>query len=456
MLTQYLKVWLLVAFLVSRTLADNDPLNVLEKQSSNGCSVLSLIQPIKLADAVAQALCANPQTHVAWATVRYQSALVGSSNAAYYPTLVANIAASQNHDSGGSTNSQSYSKLNGNVVLNYLLYDFGNRDALRNLATSALFSSKNSYESVVQSVFFATLQSYYNLFAAQASLEAYISAENSAKENLNAAQTKVKVGTAVPADRLQAQASYAQAVLTRVGAEGTLALARGNFATTLGFDAQTSFSVTPPLGGRDNSIPKSTLNDLIDQAKKTRPDLVAAQSDIKTADALIVAAKASAMPTISLTSSVNAMDTSTSASTTNSNIGVNLSIPIFTGYATTYKIAEAKEQKGIKEAVAQSLQKQITLDVYTAYTNLLTTNNQEMLTDDLVASASASYDVSLGRYKAGVGTILDAISSQALLSSAKQQKVTTLYSLAIARIALARALGDKALMNSELNKEVGQ
>ncbi|MDD5156861.1 TolC family protein [Sulfurimonas sp.] len=455
-MAQYLKIWLLVVFLISKTLADSDPFSVLEGQNPNGCSVLDLSQPIKLADAVAQALCANPQTHVAWANVRYQSALVGTSNTNYYPTLTANIATSENHDSGKSVGSPNYSKLNGNVVFNYLLYDFGNRDALHNQATSAMLSSKNSYESAVQSVFFTTVQSYYNLFAAQASLEAYISAENAAKESLDAVQTKVKAGIAVPADRLQARASYAQSILTRVGAEGTLALAKGNFAAALGLDAQTSLAVLPPQNSKNSPIPENRLNDLVSKAKEMRPDLVAARSDIKTADAAIIAAKTSAMPTISLASSVNAMDTSASTSTTSSNIGVNLSFPIFTGYATTYKIAEAKEQKGIKEALAKSLEKQVTLDVYTAYTNLLTASNQEALTDDLVVSASASYDVSLGRYRAGVGTILDVVSSQALLSSAKQQKVTTLYLLAIARIALARALGDKELMNNELNKEVGQ
>ncbi|MCX6077287.1 MAG: TolC family protein [Campylobacterales bacterium] len=410
-------------------------------------------QPLNLSVAVNQALCANPQTHVAWASVQYQSALLGGSNAAYLPTVSIGATISGNHDKGSITNIQNYSKESGSIALNYLLYDFGNRDALRDQAAFALLSSKKSYDNILQSVFFGAVQTYYNLFQAQASLDAYKSAESAAKENLEAAETKVKAGVAIPADKLQARAAYAQAILTRAGSEGTLIVAKGNFAAALGLDAQTSLMVTAPSDGHELALPKETLQELINKAKQKRPDLAAVQTDIQTADAALRAARDSGMPTLALTSSINGIDTSTASPTTNSNVGIALSFPIFTGYATTYKVAAAQEQRSIKETIAQSLEKQVTLDVYTAYANLMTASNQEKLIDDLVVSARASYDAAFGRYKAGVGTILDVTSSQVVLSSAQQQKVSALYSLAVARVALAKALGDNELMNNELSKE---
>ena len=457
MLKQCLKLGLITIFFISEVWADSDPFGVLEKPYQNNCSPLNLKQPLNLWIAVDQALCANPQTHTAWASVQYQSALLGESNAAYLPTVSINATLSGNHDKGGITNVQNYSKESGSIALNYLLYDFGNRNALRDQATFALFSSKKSYDNILQSVFFGAVQTYYNLFQAQASLDAYKSAELAAKENLEAAETKVKAGVAIPADKLQARAAYAQAKLTRVSAEGTLSIAKGNFAAALGLDAQTSLLVTPPSSGHKLALPEETLQELINKAKQKRPDLAAVQMDIQTADAALRAARDSGMPTLALTSSINGIDTSTASSTvsptSNSNIGIALSFPIFTGYAITYKIAAAQDQRSIKETIAQSLEKQVALDVYTAYANLMTASNQENLIDDLVVSAHASYDAAFGRYKAGVGTILDVTSSQVVLSSAEQQKISALYSLAVARVALAKALGDNELMNSELSKE---
>jgi outer membrane protein TolC len=333
------------------------------------------------------------------------------------------------------------------------LYDFGNRDAIQDQAMMALLSSKNSYNNTLQSVFFIVVQSYYSLFQAQASLDAYISAEHSAKESLDAAEAKVKAGVAIQAEMLQARAAFAQAVLTRVGAEGTLSIAKGSFAASLGLDAQIPLVVIAPSSSQEHPIPETALVKLIEKAKQNRPDLAAARTDIKTAEAAIRVAHSSNSSTLSLISSVNGTDTSINLPATNANVGIALSFPIFTGYATTYKIAAAEEQRSLKQSMADALERQVALDVYTTYTNLITAGRQEKLTDDLVSSARTSYEVALGRYKTGVGTILDVTSSQSILSSAEQQKINSLYALALTRIALAKALGDNELMKNELIKE---
>jgi outer membrane protein TolC len=188
---------------------------------------------------------------------------------------------------------------------------------------------------------------------------------------------------------------------------------------------------------------------LVAHAKAHRPDLIAAKTDIQTADAALRSARAGGMPTLSLTSGITGVDTALTSPTTNTNVGVVLSIPLFTGYATTYKIAAATAQRSLKESVANATEKQVALEVYTAYTNLLAADKKVQLTDDLLTSAQASYRSALGRYKAGVGTILDVTTAQSLLSSAQQQKVASQYTLSIARVALTKALGDNEATTSK-------
>ena len=57
------------------------------------------------------------------------------------------------------------------------------------------------------------------------------------------------------------------------------------------------------------------------------------------------------------------------------------------------------------------------------------------------ASFSESERVALGRYKAGAGSILDLVTAQSALASARQQQVQALYGWYIAKAALAQALG---------------
>ena len=60
---------------------------------------------------------------------------------------------------------------------------------------------------------------------------------------------------------------------------------------------------------------------------------------------------------------------------------------------------------------------------------------------DLVASAEQSERVALGRYKAGVGTILDVLSAQAALASARLQRIQAQLDWNVYRATLAQSVG---------------
>ena len=76
-----------------------------------------------------------------------------------------------------------------------------------------------------------------------------------------------------------------------------------------------------------------------------------------------------------------------------------------------------------------------------SYQTLFSETEAVRASADLVASAEASYQLSLGRYKAGVGTILDLLNAQSALASAKQQYVQALYTWYITKANLAKAMG---------------
>jgi outer membrane protein len=69
------------------------------------------------------------------------------------------------------------------------------------------------------------------------------------------------------------------------------------------------------------------------------------------------------------------------------------------------------------------LGREIELEVWTSYYGLKTAEQQIRTARDLLESARASYDVALGRYKEGVGSILDLLSAQAVLQNGRLQLV---------------------------------
>jgi len=114
---------------------------------------------------------------------------------------------------------------------------------------------------------------------------------------------------------------------------------------------------------------------------------------------------------------------------------------LFTGFKTTYQTRAAQAQFEVKVAERDRLANQIALDVWKAYQGMLTNSQALRSADDLVVAATQSEKMILGRYKAGVGNILDTLSAQSALANARQQRVTALYNFLISRFALAQAIG---------------
>ncbi len=69
------------------------------------------------------------------------------------------------------------------------------------------------------------------------------------------------------------------------------------------------------------------------------------------------------------------------------------------------------------------LDRSVELQVWTSYYGLKTSEQEIVTAKDLLASAEASYDVALGRYKEGVGSILDLLAAQSVLADGRVQLV---------------------------------
>lgn len=420
------------------------------REPSSPCGNVDLNKPIFLAEVADASLCNNPQTSEIWANTRVQAAQLGIAKSAYLPSLA-------NNTSGGlgvsnpesSSRSNPNVNLSNNLVASYLLYDFGNRNANLENARQLLLSASASQSSTVQSVLLTATVSYYQVQANIAALDAAREAELASEESFKAADARYKAGVATPADKLQAQTAYAQLTLARITSEGNLQSAYGNLANVMGLPANQKIILASSV----NTTPANILEDvnsLIEQAGTRRPDLVASEAQLKAAQANIDASKAAAKPTISVSMSNNLQDGSQLSSSNNSTLGLTVSIPLFSGYAPTYRIRAAEATADLRAAQRDRLRLQISLDVWSAYQSLRTASESVTATEVLLNSAEQSYRVASGRYKAGVGNIIDTLNAQSALASARQQKIQAALNSNIARATLAQAMGalDNAMIQS--------
>jgi TolC family type I secretion outer membrane protein len=422
------------------------------KEGEEPCSVNHPDGPLALADVVERALCNNPQTREAWANARYQAAQVGISRSAYLPTVNADGSLSGNSidTSGSNGSSATYSSQRASISAGYVLYDFGLRDANLENALQVLAAANSSQDATLQSVFLTAVQNYYQLFGTEAAVVAAIESEKSSLESLNAATARYNAGVGTPADKLQAQTAYSQAILARVRADGVLRNTRGTLANVMGLDANTKLELSQPSLSMPPEQFEQDVSRLIGEARAHRPDLVAAEAQIKAAQANVESAVASGKPTVSVSTSLGFSDASNTNSGRTGALGVQINIPIFTGYENTYRIRAAREQVAVQQAQREKVSLQIALDVWQAYQDLVTGTQTVRTTEDLLASAIQSERVALGRYKAGVGNILDVLTAQSALADARRQRIVALYNWQISKATLAQSMGqlDMASVNT--------
>ncbi len=431
--------------------------------ASSPCVFASMTQPLELPEAVERALCNNPQTRAAWAGAKMQTAQLGVARSAYMPAIGATLAYSKQKNITRYGDSR-YAPLNseakptltsGSLKMSQVLTDFGLRSANLDQAMALLDAANASHDAALQIAFVNAAQAYFDTQTAQAVLEASREAEHAARESFNAAAAKYKAGIGALTDQLQAQVAYSKASLERVSAEGELKNAQGTLATAMGLSATTNLVLPRRREGLPDTAFVKPADELIEEAKQHHPTLLAAQAEVTAARAKIAATRAEGRPTVTLTAELGRTEqenqppavgySPTDISNRTNSLGIQMNIPLFEGFGRNYRTQTAQGQAEIKAAELSRLEQQISLEVWKSYQALRTENENMKAADVLVSSARQSFLVAQGRFKAGVGNILELLSAQSAVAGAEQQRIKSVSNWHTARLKLAANIGKLGL-----------
>jgi outer membrane protein len=122
-------------------------------------------------------------------------------------------------------------------------------------------------------------------------------------------------------------------------------------------------------------------------------------------------------------------------------IGVQVSIPLFEGFARGYQVDQAIAQAERQQAVVEGTQRQVTLDLWNSYQTLNGATRDVENSARLLEIATQSWDASKRRYDIGVGSMLELMNAQTALANAKQRRVKALADWSDARVDVASKLG---------------
>jgi outer membrane protein TolC len=395
--------------------------------------------------AVNLALCRNPTTRAAWAQAHQQAAALGISESAWLPNVSATGSESRQFGKVADVNGDivSGSQKSGDAAANltWTLYDFGARTGRITSASRLLDAAAATASRTVQQTVGAVVQTYYGAVAGDASLVAAKITEGIAAHSLEISRALQVGGVGSLGDVLQAQTAYEQAVLARLQAEASSKTAQGTLAITLGGTADQPFKLAPEHVPNEVPALAARMTDLMSEAVRQRPDLAAAQAQRDSAEANITVAQAAGRPSISIGALHNFTSTTGVPNQNYNQVGISITVPLFTGFGVGYGVRQAQAALKVSEENLDQVGLQVTLDVWSGYYTLDSANQQLKATADLLKTAEDNEQVALGRYKAGVGSIVDVLTAQTALAVARQQRIAAELGWEVARAQLALALG---------------
>jgi outer membrane protein TolC len=328
------------------------------------------------------------------------------------------------------------------VNLSWTLYDFGGRGGRIAAARSLLDAASLAANRTLQQTVAGVVQGYYGVVAADGNVQAAKTNESATARALEVARAKRGAGVVTLADVLQAETAYQQAVLARVQAEGTATSNRGGLAVAMGLPADRVLAVAAEPVPSEAPTLTARISDLLAEAARQRPDLAAARAARDAAQADVTVARSTGLPSITIGASHNYVNQQNVLPRENYNtVGVNVNVPLFSGFSVAYGVRQAKATLDEKEADVEQVRLQVSLDVWDGYHGLESANEQLKVSQALLKAALENQDVAIGRYEAGVATIVDVLTAQAAAATARVQRVSAEYNWELARAQLALALG---------------
>ena len=402
------------------------------------------LQRLTLADAVDLALRNNPQTRQSWSQARAAAEAYGSTRGSLFPTAVVDLGATRSRAlAQPGRPSFERTQFGPTLSLTFLALDLGGRSANIEVAKQTAIAADLAHNAQVENAILRTQVGVFSYLAARALRDGQRTTVDENKASVAAAEERHRVGLATIADVLQARTALSQAQLSLEALDGQLQIARGTLAVAMGLPATTSFDLPAVPTADSVRFVAESVDSLIARAVRTRPELAQVRAQAAAASADVRASRSAMLPslTVGSTGGYTGFNNTTGLDQRTYSLNLGLRVPVFRGLSDQYDTRQAGDEEQAALARLAAMRQQIALEVFTAYYALQTATLRVYTAADLLAAATQSESVASGRYKEGVGSIVDLLIAQSALATARAQDAQARWEWRAALAQLAHDAG---------------
>ena len=376
----------------------------------------SIVVRLTVKDAEAIAMKNNPAISVARLNALASQQVTREVRSTLWPQAYANLTAvdARNNSritAGGLNNPIIYSRAAGGGAVSQIITDFGHTT---NLVASARLQAKADEQNALatkEEILLATDQSFYSALQTHAVLR--VAEQTVASRQLLSDQVSALTRSKLKSDLdlSFANVNLAQAKLLYLDALNNDKAAIAALSAILGYPTLGNFEL---MNDADPvAPPPADVDALIADAFSKRPEILALEFQSQSAEKLHQADRDQMYPTISaLAAYGDSPVRDDRVYGPYGAVGVNVQIPIFTGFLFSSKSRETDLRAQAMRQRLMDLRNRISRDVRTSWLSASTAFDRVTVSEQLLAQANLALDLAQTRYKLGLSSIVELSQAQ--------------------------------------------
>lgn len=333
------------------------------------------------------------------------------------------------------------------ISLSQTLFDLGAWNSL-GIADKQALQASGQYDFAKQNLIVRVAEGYFNVLSAIDNLE-FVQAEKRAIERqLEQTKQRYAVGLTAITDVHEAQAQFDNSVAQEIIANNAVETAREQLREITGkYHAKLDMLNTETFSTVKPSTPAT---DLVKIAKDKNLNLQVSKITVDIAKEQIELAKAGHYPKLTLNASYGDSLTDSELNGTSfddqprsdsSSIGLNFSVPLYSGGAT---VAATDQARAFYVAASQDFEtdyRAVTRSVITSYNQVVSDIATYKALEQAVISAQSALKATEAGFEVGTRTIVDVLVSTQNLYNAKRNLADVRYRYVVSTLRLKQATG---------------
>jgi outer membrane protein TolC len=316
------------------------------------------------------------------------------------------------------------------------LHSINGLRAAREDVKASQFSYRDARDTVVLAVganYLLTIANESRVQSAEAELKAAQALYQLAVDQENA-------GLAPNIDTLRARVQLQTQQSLLIQAQNDLEKQRIALARVIGLPVRQKYRLVNRVPYQP--LPEAATENAVERALQTRPDYQAALAALKAAQLTETASWQQRLPSIGFSGNYGVVGFTPSQMSPAWTATATLAIPIYQGGRVEADVQQARAVVKQRQAQADNLKGSIEQEIEDALLDLKAAAQQVEVATVGLQFAEQTLQQSQDRFAAGVTNNVEVIQAQQQLASANEQYIASLYGHNIAKVLLARAIGN--------------